>query len=56
MGNSAWRDVLNVPGMGVAAGATYSGFIGQILNAAGPMIVPIHNDRRDGNLWVTYVP
>lgn len=33
MGNSIWRDVLNVPGMAVAAGVTYAGFAGQAFNA-----------------------
>lgn len=57
MGNSVWRDALNVPGMGVAAGVTYSGFIGQALNAAGPMMVPIRDDdRRGGYQWVMYAP
>ena len=57
MGSSIWRDVLNVPGMGVAAGVTYSGFVGQGLNTAGPMLVPIRDDdRRDGYQWVMYAP
>ncbi|MCP4277825.1 MAG: hypothetical protein GY779_15880 [Gammaproteobacteria bacterium] len=32
MGNSFLRDALNIPGMVVAAGITYSGFIGEIMN------------------------
>ncbi len=57
MGTTVWRDVLNVPGMGVAAGVTYSGFIGQALNTAGPMLMPIRdNDRRGGYQWVMYAP
>jgi hypothetical protein len=34
MGTTIWRDVLNVPGMAVAAGITYSGFFGELLNMA----------------------
>lgn len=34
MGDSILRDVLNVPGMAIAAGVTYSGFVGQLLNNA----------------------
>jgi len=49
MGTSIWRDVLNVPGMPVAAEVTYGGFIGQALNTApANLYVPI-NVRRDGN-------
>jgi len=49
MGDSIWRDVLNVPGMSVAAGITYGGFVGQVLNAApANLYVPINVGRRDG--------
>ena len=57
MGNSIWRDVLNVPGMPVAAGVTYGSFIGQALNAApANLYVPINvgRDRRrdeDRFIW-----
>ncbi|MEW8232465.1 MAG: RHS repeat-associated core domain-containing protein [Candidatus Thiodiazotropha endolucinida] len=48
MGNTVWRDVLNVPGMAVAAGVTYPGFIGQsINNAPQSMVAPIRMKRRN---------
>lgn len=56
MGNSIWRDVLNVPGMAVAAGVTYAGFVGQALNAAPDYLyVPIQindDDRKPRYMWV----
>ncbi len=56
MGGSVWRDVLNVPGMAVAAGVTYAGFVGQILNSAPDYLyVPIQtndDDRKPRYMWV----
>jgi hypothetical protein len=34
MGKGIWRNVMNVPGMAVAAGVTYAGFVGQAISYA----------------------
>jgi len=48
MGDSIWRNVLNVPGMSVAAGITYGGFVGQALNTApANLYIPFNVGRRD---------
>lgn len=58
MGSTIWRDILNVPGMGVAAGVTYGGFLGKALNAAPvnvyiPVNVSDKKDKRKNNyIWI----
>ena len=56
MESTIWRDVLDVPGMAVAAGVTYSGFVGQMLNnSPGYLYIPINvsdDDRKSRYMWV----
>jgi hypothetical protein len=58
MGNSIWRDILNVPGMGVAATATYSGFLGQALNTMPALtVIPLRmGEKDDETAWVPVGP
>lgn len=55
MGTSIWRDVLNVPGMFVAAAATYAGFLGQGLNSVSDYLyvpVQVNDERKKRYMWV----
>ncbi|HRQ15373.1 MAG TPA: hypothetical protein PK205_18905, partial [Promineifilum sp.] len=56
MGTSIWRDVLNIPGMALAAGITYPGFLGQVLNnAPAGVYLPVRLGNRksqSGSIWV----
>jgi hypothetical protein len=56
MGTSIWRDILKVPGMALAAGITYPGFLGQLLNnAPTDLYLPMRVEKKkgqDGSVWM----
>jgi len=57
MGTSLWRDIFNIPGMALAAGTTYAGFLGNALNATpASLYVPLNfTDKRDSDDY-TWIP